>query len=160
MCSFYYRTAQIWKLCSKNRQTAAIWKFCSKDRQTAATPIVLFAVMMGQIQSLFFYIIWGLFRAPLLQPVSKEMEWVKDESSSPKADFYHESYCLWCFLGNPSSCCQLIIKTRFFFSLKKKLLSLAITEKSHENMTEVFLQGSKKEAREKSQVVISLTTLF
>lgn len=47
-----------------------------------------------------------------------------------------------------------------FLKKKKKLLSLAITEKSHENMTEVFLQGSKKEAREKSSAIISLTTLL
>lgn len=48
----------------------------------------------------------------------------------------------------------------FFLKKKKKLLSLTITEKVTKNMTEVFLQGSKEEAKEKSWEIISLTTLF
>lgn len=152
MCSFYCRTAQIWKLCSKNRQTAA-------------TPTVLFAVTMSQIQSLFFFfcIIWGLFRAPLLQPVSKE----KDGVCKRWKQLSWGRFLSWISLSlmlfwKPQLLLSVDYKDQipFFLKKKKKLLSLTITEKSHENMTEVLLQSSKKEAREKSQTVISLTTLF
>lgn len=60
MSSFCCRTAHTWQL--------------YKNRKSAATPIVLLQSRWVSFQVFFFSTIWGLFRASLLQPVSKEKD--------------------------------------------------------------------------------------
>lgn len=96
----------------------------------------IIAVTMGEFPSLSFSTIWGLFRASLLQPVSKE----KDGESKRWKQISWGILLSWIspylmLFWKPQLLLSVDYKDQIPFFLKKKkkklLLSLTITEKGH-----------------------------